>query len=368
MFFTKRGDMIKIRSFSSIARMILIGFGMALGLSVQPTEACGCGAYVPHDGDGFVSQEQALLRWDGATEQIVMSLGVLGASKEAAVIMPVPSRATVKLGDGKIFDQLRDLTKPLVRIEKRSRGLALGVGAAPPEAAARVTVLDRQTLGPFDVSTLAATDAEALSTWLRDNGYSISPKLSDALQAYVAKGWFYVAVRLQPGAGETLQGALDPLWITFSSNTLVYPMRASANARSQQTVTLYVLAAHRVQKSAQFGVSHVSFADWVDPSAVNADPALVPFVTGRLFLTKFQESVDPTRVNDDFVFTFAATDESAHDYVVQYEDDNTLAGIEFLILVCFVIGLPLLLLAAVGVGLVIFVRRQRKQDKTVPAA
>ena len=354
---------MNIRSLSNIARVGLIGIGMALAFSVQPTEACGCGAYVPHDGDAFVSQEQALVRWDGATEQIVMSLGVLGSSKEAAVIMPVPSRATVKLGDGKLFDQLRDLTKPLVRIEKRSTGLTLGAGAAPPEGAARVTVLDRQTLGPFDVSTLAATDADALSTWLRDNGYAISPKLADVLQAYVAKGWFYVAVRLQPGAGEGLTGALDPLWITFASDSIVYPMRASANARSEQTVTLYVLAAHRVQKAAQFGNSHIPYADWVDPSAVSADPALVPFVTGRMFLTKFQETVDPARVNDDFVFTFAASDETAHDYVVQYEDDSTLAGVELLVLLCIVVGVPLLLLVVLAIVVLMLVRRHRKQAK-----
>ena len=359
--------MINTRSLSSMVRVGLIALGMALALAVQPTEACGCGAYVPRDGDAFVSQENALLHWDGVTEQIVMSLGVLGSSKEAAVIMPVPSRATVKLGDGKIFDQLRDLTKPLVRIEKRSRGLTLGAGAAPPEGAARVTVLARQTLGPFDVSTLAATDAEALSTWLRDNGYAISPKLSGALQAYVDKGWFYVAVRLQPDAGVALQGALDPLWITFASDSIVYPMRASANARSEQSVTLYVLAAHKVQKAAQFGNSHIPYADWVDPSAVSADPALVPFVTGRLFLTKFQETVDPARVNDDFVFTYAPNDNTAHDYVVQYEDDYTAAGTVMLGLVCLVIGVPLLLLLAVGIIIVILVRRNRKAAKPTAA-
>ena len=131
---------------------------------------------------------------------------------------------------------------------------------------------------------------------------TISPKLVEAFKAYVAKGWFYVAVRLRPGAGTTLKGALDPLWVTFATDQLVYPMRASANARSQQSVTLYVLAPHRVQKIQVFGDSHVPFADWVAPNTLNADPALAPFVTSKLFLTKFQETVDPARVNDDFFF------------------------------------------------------------------
>jgi hypothetical protein len=130
-----------------VARLALIGLALAVALSVRPAEACGCGGYLPRAGDAFVSQEEALLRWDGTTEDIVMSLGVLGSSKEAAVILPVPARATVKLGDAKLFDQLRELTQPLVRIEKRSVGLELGAGAAaPPGVAAPVTLLNRQTL------------------------------------------------------------------------------------------------------------------------------------------------------------------------------------------------------------------------------
>lgn len=348
-----------MRSRFGLARIGLVGLALALALSLQPAEACGCGGYLPQQGDAFVSQEVALLRWDGASEDIVMTLGVLGGSKEAAVILPVPSRATVKLGDAKVFDQLRELTKPLVRIEKRSVGLQLGEGAAAPPAGAQVTLLDRQTLGPFDVSDLAATDADALSSWLQDNGYTIAPKLAEALKPYVAEGWFYVAVRIRPGSGDTLKGALDPLWVTFASNQLVYPMRASANAREQETVTLYVLASHRVQKTEQFGSSHVAFADWVDPANLTAGSPLVPFVTAKVFLTKFEETVDPARVNDDYWFTFAASDEAAHDTVVEYQDDPTAANVALVLLACVGIGGPLLFLAALGLGAYWLVRRVR---------
>ena len=163
---------MRIQSLSNLARLGLIGLGLTLALTITPTEACGCGGYIPQGGDAFVTQEEALLRWNGNTEDIVMTLGVLGSSTEAAVILPVPARATVKLGDAKIFDELRDVTKPLVRIEKRSVGLELGAGAPAPRGSAPVQQRDRQMLGPFDVSNLAATNAQALSTWLQDNGYS----------------------------------------------------------------------------------------------------------------------------------------------------------------------------------------------------
>jgi len=50
----KGGKVMKARSFSAWRALSLIGLGIAMMLSVQPTEACGCGAYVPHDGDAFV--------------------------------------------------------------------------------------------------------------------------------------------------------------------------------------------------------------------------------------------------------------------------------------------------------------------------
>ena len=48
-----------------------------------------------------VSQEQALLRWDGQTEDILMSLGVLGSSSEAVVILPVAQSGDGDAGSGR---------------------------------------------------------------------------------------------------------------------------------------------------------------------------------------------------------------------------------------------------------------------------
>ena len=48
------------------------------------------------EGAARVAQGQALIRWDGHTEDIVMELGVEGNSQEAAWILPVPAQVTVK--------------------------------------------------------------------------------------------------------------------------------------------------------------------------------------------------------------------------------------------------------------------------------
>ena len=106
-----------------------------------------------------VDQETSAVSWDGRTEQILMSLKVSGDAEEAAWIMPVPRRATVRLGSARLFTQLGELTAP----EHRDRhyfwprsgdwpyGDEDGTAAPPREGPGQgVDVVGRKRLGPFD--------------------------------------------------------------------------------------------------------------------------------------------------------------------------------------------------------------------------
>ncbi|MCK6624353.1 MAG: DUF2330 domain-containing protein [Anaerolineae bacterium] len=334
--------------------------------AAAPAEACGCGVYIPREGEGTVVQERALVRWDGQTEDIVMALGVQGNTTEAAWIMPVPAEATVQLGQAELFDTLQELTKP--RVEYRY-GLippsTFGPGAAMDGAvggAAPVMLLQQQTLGPFEVSTLAATDASALSDWLADNGYTFPDGLADVLQAYVEQEWFYIAARLTSGAnGQELSGELDPLWITFPSDELIYPMRATALATGVMPVYLYVLADHRVEKAQTFGDSRVAFAGWIEPALLPTESPLTPFVERKLFLTKFEERIwDPPSVNDDYHFSPAATNEVYHDVEIVYQYD--IGGVPIILLL--LAGACLVGLIIIVGGTVLLLSRQRRRIAT----
>lgn len=126
--------------------VVLMLLAVQLVSLARPAYACGCGAMV-HDPKTImaVHRETSVVRWDGKTEQIVMSLTVDGTAPDAAWIMPVPHRATVKLGDPELFDRLTSLTAPAVEqrhyfwprsgdwpFEHTSDG-----AAAPPPAAER---------------------------------------------------------------------------------------------------------------------------------------------------------------------------------------------------------------------------------------
>ncbi|MHC3474380.1 DUF2330 domain-containing protein [Streptomyces sp. 7R007] len=314
--------------------VVLALLAVQLGRLAAPAYACGCGALVPGAHQQVaVGREESVVRWDGRQEQIVMSLTVTGDADRAAWIMPVPHRATVRLGDSRLFTQLTAATAPVYRARHhfwpqngdwplvtggRDRvGPPPGAAAPPP----RVGVVDRRRLGPFDVARLTATDPAALDGWLGAHGFALPSRLRGALQPYVDRRWEYVAVRLAPAtAGAPLDGTLDPLHLTFAAGRPVYPMRLSRLATTPQSLALYVLAAHRMETGTAIGGERprVTFAGRV---TARSGP-LADLARGTPYLTAIgQEFPDPSRISGDHVLRPAPSDTPVRQVI--YEDRLT---------------------------------------------
>ncbi|WRZ54847.1 DUF2330 domain-containing protein [Streptomyces sp. NBC_01314] len=359
--------------------VVLALLGFQLASLVAPAYACGCGAMVP-DGQRnmYVNGERSVVRWDGHEEQIVMSLTVAGDARTAAWIMPVPNRATVKLGDAAVFDQLDRETAP--EYEKReyfwprsgdwpfdmfeSDGMA--GDAAPQDPRSSVDVVGRERLGPFDVARLTATDSGALGDWLDENGFALPDRLDTALKPYVRQKWEYVAIRLAPEdttAGLPLSGTLDPLHLTFTSDELVYPMRLSRLATTPQTLDLYVLAEHRMEPGSAIGGDEpkVTFA-----GRLGAPVGALGDLTGggTDFLTAVEQSFpQPGRISGDHTLRQAAADDT-YRKVIYVDEMQTLWGMpEWL--VWFGIGIAALAIKAVAVAIVLM-RNAKRQLPPLP--
>ncbi|ANP57048.1 hypothetical protein AVL59_38815 [Streptomyces griseochromogenes] len=343
--------------------VVLALFGIQLGWLIAPAYACGCGAMIPDAAQQIsVASEQSVLRWDGRQEQIVMRLTVDGDARHAAWIMPVPHRATVRLGDPALFDQLGKAIAPVFRtryhfwpqngdwpFERHDE-----VGDAAPPAAGGVGVVGRQRLGPFDVARLTATDPGALDTWLHGHGFALPARLKTALQPYVDRRWEYVAVRLAPeNAQTTLHGALDPIHLTFANDRPVYPMRLSRLARTPQSLGLYVLAAHRMRTRTTIGGTdpQVVFAGRLGKQA----GALGRLATGTPYLTALtQQFPEPARISGDHELLRAAADTPVQ-HVIYDDLLREVAGIPAWLLT---VGGGLLLV--VTAGALVAVRHSRR--------
>ncbi|WP_416482205.1 DUF2330 domain-containing protein [Streptomyces sp. CL12] len=347
-----------------ILSVVLALLGIQLTWLISPAWACGCGAMVVDPAQRIaVSDEQSVLRWDGRQEQIVMRLTVTGDARNAAWIMPVPHRATVRLGDPAVFDQLARAIAPVHRTRSHFwprhgdwpfDDRADGAAAAAPRPGAAVGVVGRQRLGPFDVARLTATDPAALDTWLRANGFTLPARLKTALAPYVAEHWEYVAIRLAPDTADTaLRGALDPLHLTFAADRAVYPMRLSRLATTPQSLGLYVLAAHRMEPATAIGgppPRTVYAGRLTDPGG-----ALGTLARGTPYLTALtQRFPQPARISGDHELRRAASDTPVQQVI--YDDElDRVAGIPAWLLT--VGGLAVLLVAALAV---LAVRRARR--------
>ncbi|MFD7257665.1 DUF2330 domain-containing protein [Streptomyces sp. NPDC059874] len=336
-----------------------------LGSLISPAYACGCGAMVPHGQSRIgVDRETSVVRWDGRTEQIVMRFTVRGDAERAAWIMPVPGRATVQLGDGKLFDELVEQTRPQHKTRHYfwprdrdwpfSSNITDGAGAALPGAGdPAVGVVGRERLGDFDVARLTATDPDALKDWLESNGFTLPDRLATEVKPYVDQKWEYVAVRLAPRApGKKLRGELDPLRIRFDSDRLVYPMRLSRMAKTPQSLGLYVLAEHRMEPDSRIGgaAPKVTFAGTVSPD----DGPLAELAGGKpVFLTAIdQEFPDPSRIDDDHELRATAKD-TPYRRTVYHGELLTVGGVPVWLLTVSAA------LVALAVSVTVVIRRRR---------
>lgn len=335
-------------------RVVVAAVVLAIGGSVvTPAWACACGGYLPDAVSAAqqrarVAGETALVRHDGRREEIVLSMAVLGRSKKAAWIMPVPSQATVELGNEGLFGRLEYQTRPRYEYRKtywpfRDLGVMGSGDAAGAPQRSGVDVRQQMRLGPFEVARLGAASGTAVESWLTANGYLVPSGLAENVQPYVDERWELIAVKLAPeeAAGE-LSGATPPLRLSFASDRIVYPMRMSKAATTEQTVVVYVAAPFRVRPETLPDPA-------VQPELLYAGRpdtgAEVPQLDSRTpYLTAFSVRYgDPARIANDFTFAKAPTDDEFRRVVVVTRNEGWLTTLAILI------GAPLLF----GVGLAV---------------
>jgi len=168
----------------------------------------------------------------------------------------------------------------------------------------------------------------------------------------VADRWEIVAIQLAPAdQGAPLTGGLQPLRLSFRSDTVVYPMRLSRSATMPQYVDLYVLADHRMDPTAVPVAGYkptLEFAGHIGPDVA---PPLAPYVGDGAFLTGWSDHIyDPAYIDGDYVFERAASDTPYQQVIYRTRNHGDITG--------------LILIAALGSAVVVIVvvlaRRARK--------
>lgn len=232
----------------------------ALAASEHPAQACG-GCFsrptettvvTDHRMALSISPQQTVL-WD----QIEYS----GSPSDFSWVLPVRSGTVVQASHDEWFEALDATTSPVINGPVRScNSGGIGCGGLPSSAGAGfaadtsagggVQILSQSVVGPYDTVTLKATDPNALETWLNANGYALPDSFRPTIGAYVAGGFDFIALRLQPGQGVQ---AMKPVRVVTQGADVLLPLRmVAAGVGAQVGITLYVISEGRYEAATPF--------------------------------------------------------------------------------------------------------------------
>ena len=203
------------------------------------------------------TQEAILAVGDGSVS-VSYRVEYDGDAADFGWVIPVPGEVqTVSDGDEGDFDLLRDATAPMVSWEYAyDDDETCGCGASDKAGGGRngdtgslgVDVVAEGFTGSYDYAVLEADSADALLTWLSDNGWSVGPS-EDSIDAYVSDGIFqFVAIKLTPTDGDTPDEgrALPPLSIEYAGDDVRFPSRMARYSEADELrTTVWVVADER---------------------------------------------------------------------------------------------------------------------------
>jgi hypothetical protein len=243
---------------------------LGLGTLALPAPASACGGFfcsnqpIDQSGENIVFSVEE----DGAIEAHVQIL-YQGAAEEFAWILPTPSAPAISVGTDALFRALDQATRPVFFTNSETTGTCRSepscydyydsdrggppfaggfadAGAAPaPDGG--VDVVFRGNVGPYDAVVLSATDVNALYDWLTTNDYQIPESARPEVDAYIATGSYFVALRLQKNRAV---GEIQPIVLRYTNGEPCIPIRLTRIAAvDDMPIRAYFLASQGMRST-----------------------------------------------------------------------------------------------------------------------
>jgi len=223
--------------------------------------ACGGCFHPPTQTVTDITDEKMLLVVSGTQTTLYDQIEYSGSPSNFAWVLPIRGTVAVGLSADVLFASIDTLTATQIVPPPSncpvpncvyaglsgSGGTAGGAAfnAASAADASAVTVLTQANVGPYETVQLQSTDGSALDDWLTDNGYNVSASVQPILDAYVAEGFNFLAMKLLPDQGVQ---AMRPVRVTTPGASLTLPLRmASVGTGAITGITIWVVADGRYE-------------------------------------------------------------------------------------------------------------------------
>ena len=231
------------RSSLALAASAAASFAAASLLYATPAAACG-GFFCNNNDPVNQTGEEILFAVDGENIEAHVAIQYAGPSEEFAWIVPTPSRPEVGVSSSILFTRLDQILGAQFRPEFREIGecswgmwgddfdsAEAGAGGAGPPSRDEdgVTVVEQNSVGPYDYAILQATAVEPLFEWLEANDYDIPRGVMPFVEPYVLMDddMHFVSFRLSKDRDA---GDIQPVLLSYTAEQPVIPIQLTAVA------------------------------------------------------------------------------------------------------------------------------------------
>ncbi len=291
---------------------------------LTPRTAAACGGFFCVSAPVEQNAERILFELDPTGTEVTATVEIryAGDADDFAWVVPVstlPENPELDVAPGSLMTVLetttaRSLIFPPTKCSTPPSpfpGAGDAMSVAMPEAAPGegVEVDELEQVGPYAPQRITATDADALVTWLNDNGYLITPAMEPTVEEYVALGYDFLGMKLAPDAGVS---DIQPIVIRYpGSEPMVPVVLTSVAARPEMPIMTFIAGETRWESS------NYTNLDLNDDERLQADPntgadnyyALTRWLTddaeGHAFVTEFAGPTDDLSPRN---FFFSADD------------------------------------------------------------
>lgn len=230
---------------------------LAAATTAPDAHACG-GCFVPPSESSVVTGHRMVFSISPVQSVLWDQIQYSGNPAEFAWVLPVKKGAWIEASTDAWFEVLEATTKMSVQAPSANCG-GSGFGCMGSAASADlsgaegggngepVKVVHEGTVGPYDTVTLETTTQGVLVDWLKAHDFAVEDGIEPVIDAYVAEGFDFIALRLQPNAGIR---QMKPVRIVSPGASATLPLRmVAAGSAADVSIILYVVGEGRWKTS-----------------------------------------------------------------------------------------------------------------------
>jgi Uncharacterized protein conserved in bacteria (DUF2330) len=217
--------------------LALASAAMALAAIASTTSAPAC-CPTPPPGKSVVNADQTIIMiWDANAkmQHFIRQASFRSEAEDFGFLVPTPTQPELNESGNETFPYLQELTAPEIETRKRSGNMGCGCGGATrefagvkhEEAKQAVRVLEEKLVAGFKAVVLEADSANALTGWLKENGYTYSPEIEAWAKPYVDGGWKITALKVVKEKDDAIKKtvATSALRLSFKTDRPIFPYR-----------------------------------------------------------------------------------------------------------------------------------------------